>query len=109
MYNISTMKYAVVKIGGKQYLVEEGCQLDVDKLPYQEGEKINFDQVLLLVDGDKISIGQPILKDIKVSAKIINHHKGRKIRVAKFKAKTGYRRVRGFRPSFTSVLINKIS
>ena len=103
------MKYAVVKIGGSQYLVAEGDEMVINKLPNKEGEKIEISDVLLLVDGAKVSIGQPFLEKAKVTAEVLKHFQGEKIRIAKFKAKTGYRRVRGFRPQLTSLKIQKIA
>jgi len=102
------MKYAVVKIAGSQYLVEEGEEVWVNKLDGKEGEKVEFPEVMLLVDEKKVQIGQPILNKIKIVGKILRHFKGEKVRVAKFKAKTGYRRVKGFRPDITSLKIEKI-
>jgi len=102
------MKYAVVKIAGTQYFVEEGEEVLVNKLDGKEGEKVEFPEVMLLVDEKKVQIGQPILKKIKIVGKILKHLKGEKIKIAKFKAKTGYRRVKGFRPSLTSLKIEKI-
>lgn len=98
-------KFAVVKIGGSQYKVSEGDQLEVDKIEGEKGKLLSFREVLLLVDGEKIKIGQPIVAGAKVKAEIIDQIKGEKIRVATYKAKTGYRRVKGFRPRLTFVKI----
>lgn len=102
------MKYAVVKISGSQYLVSEGDELSVNKLSGSEGSKIEFPEVLLLVDDKKVKIGQPLVKGVVVKAEIIKKYQGKKIRIAKFKAKTGYRKVTGFRPQLTQVKIQKI-
>ncbi|MDP3888861.1 MAG: 50S ribosomal protein L21 [bacterium] len=101
------MKYAVVKIGGSQYKVQEGKGIIVDRLPQKEGEPFEITEVLLLVD-DQVKIGQPTLSDIQIKAKILGHEKGEKIRVAKFKAKSRYRKVTGFRASLTRVMIEQI-
>lgn len=103
------MKYAVAKIAGMQYLVSEGDQIVVNRLKEKEGQVMDFSEVLLLVDEKKVTIGQPLVKDGKVSAKVVSHFQGEKVRIAKFKAKTGYRRVTGFRPQLTSLKIEKIS
>lgn len=100
--------YAVAKIGGKQYKVSEGETLEIDRIDKNPGEKIKFDQVLLLVDGSSVQIGQPILPGAKVVAEVLDQIKGDKIRVARFKAKVRYRRVKGFRPQLTRVKIEKI-
>ena len=102
------MKYAVVKFSGSQFLVAEGDQITVNRLPQKEGEKLKISEVLLLVDEEKVKIGKPVVKDVYVDAKIANHFQGEKVRVAKFKAKTGYRKVTGFRPQLTNLVIDKI-
>ena len=101
--------YAVIKVGGKQYKVSEGETLEVDKLEKKEGEKIEFSEVLLLVEDDKVQVGQPTLFGAKVVASVLEQFKGEKIRVARFKAKVRYRRVKGFRPLKTRVKIEKIT
>ena len=102
------MKYAVVVSGGKQYRVAEGDTIVVDMLAADPDSSYSFDEVLLFVDGDKREIGMPTLAGVKVSGKILEHTKGEKIRVAKFKAKAKYRRATGFRASLTKVQIEKI-
>lgn len=103
------MKYAVIKSGGKQYRVCEGDIIEVDRLSFDKGEKASFSEVLLLVNDGQIKIGTPLVSDVKVTGKVIDQLKGKKIRVAKFKAKARYRRVMGFRPSLTRIQIEKIS
>ena len=102
------MKYAVVKIGGSQYKVSEGEMITVDRLSGKEGSSIVFSEVLLLVDDDKVKIGRPLVKDGQVKGEIVSQTKGKKIRVATFKAKARYRRVRGFRSLLTRVKILSI-
>ena len=103
------MKYAVISAQGKQYKVSEGDTLTVDKMKIDEGEKKVFDKVLLVVDGKKISVGEPFVNGAKVSATATNHKRGDKIRVAKFKAKSRYRKVIGHRQEQTVFTINSIS
>lgn len=98
---------AVVKIGSSQYLVTPGQELLVDKLPVDTGE-VTFDQVLLLIDGDQVQIGQPTLTGAKVTAQIEGQVKDEKIRVFKFKAKSRYSKTTGFRAKLTKIKINKI-
>lgn len=100
------MKYAVVDIAGKQYKIEEGQELIVDRLE-AEGKTV-FDKVLLVVDGDKAEIGSPEVSGAKVEAEVLENLKGEKIRVLKYKAKSRYRKVRGFRASQTKIKITKI-
>ena len=102
------MKYAVIRTGGKQYRVAEGDEIEVDKLEAEKGKAFTFDEVLLFVDGDKVKVGQPLVKGVKVKVKVVDQVKGKKIRVATFKAKARYRRVKGFRSQLTKVKIDKI-
>src|SRR4030042_6482659 len=100
------MKYAVVRIGGRQYKAEEGQELLVDKLT--DTKKLE-PEVLLFVDGEKIKVGKPLLKDVAVKLKVVTEiEKGEKIDVYKFKAKSRYRRHTGFRPKYTRLLLEKI-
>lgn len=102
------MKYAVVKIGGSQYKVAEGDEIAVDKIDGEKGKSLTFEEVLLFVDEKRVTIGQPLVKNAKIKAKIVNQFKGKKIRVATYKAKSRYRRVKGFRPLLTRVKILSI-
>lgn len=102
------MKYAVVISGGKQYKVQEGDTLVVDQLQAEAESPYTFEEVLLFVDGETREVGMPTLSGVKVSGKVIEHTKGPKIRVAKFKAKAKYRRATGFRASLTKVQIDII-
>jgi large subunit ribosomal protein L21 len=100
------MKYAVIRMGGKQYKVSEGQEILVDKLV--NPKKIEL-EMLLFSDGDKVKVGKPVIKDAKVSLKVIKEtEKGEKIDVYKFKAKSRYKRHTGFRPQYTRLLVEKI-
>ncbi len=103
--------FAVIKTGGKQYIVREGQQLKVEKLPGKKGDKVDFSDVLLLAedDGSKVEVGTPILKGKKVSAEIAEQGKGKKIDVVKYKPKSRYTRRTGHRQPFTKVLITKVA
>jgi len=103
------MKYAVVTTGGKQYKVVEGQVLEVDKIQAEAGTDYTFENVLLTVDGDTIEVGAPFLSGVSVVGKVLEHVKGDKIRVAKFKAKARYRKVQGFRPHLTRIEITSLS
>ena len=103
------MKYAVIATGGKQYKVEEGAILEVEKLDVEADKELTFDQVLLYVADDTVVVGQPTLTDITVTAKVLDQIKGEKIRVAKFKAKARYRKVTGHRQRLTRVQISDIA
>jgi len=100
-------KIAVIKTGGKQYKVAEGEILKVEKLAAEQGAKIKLD-TLLIIDGDKVEIGQPSLGE-KVEAEIVDSGKAKKITVVKYKNKTRYKRTVGHRQQFTAIKIDKIS
>jgi large subunit ribosomal protein L21 len=101
-------KYAVVKIGGKQYKVAEGDEIEIDKIDAEKGKTVSFDQVLLLVEEKKVKIGQPLVEKSSVKAKVLDHFRGKKVRTATYKAKSRFRKVKGFRPSLTKIKIEKI-
>ncbi len=100
--------YAVVKTGGKQYLVKEGMTITVDQLKVEKGKKVKLETLLKFdEEGKAFELGRPILEE-KVSAEVVDNVKGDKIRIAKFKAKSRYRKVRGFRARLTKLKIVKI-
>jgi large subunit ribosomal protein L21 len=100
--------YAIIKTGGKQYKVKEGDTLTVEKLEVAEGETVVFDQVLTCGEGSQVKIGRPLVEGASVQAKVLEHGKGEKILVFKYKAKSNYRRRQGHRQPFTKVAIEKI-
>ena len=100
--------YAIIQTGGKQYRVSEGDVLSVEKLPVAEGEEVVFDQVLTVVSDSDIKIGKPVVEGAKVTAKVVEHGKGKKILVFKYKAKSNYRKRQGHRQPYTKVEISKI-
>jgi large subunit ribosomal protein L21 len=102
------MKYAVFASGGKQYKVKEGDNVELEKLKAEAGGDVVFDDVLLLVSDDGVKVGQPNVAGVTIAAKVLEHTQGKKIRVAKFKAKARYRRVYGHRQEITKVQIEKI-
>lgn len=99
------MKYAIVEIQNKQYKVTPGQTITIDRLDANEGDVINLDRVLMSVDDAKIDIGTPHLSTAKLSAKVLSHTKGEKIRVATYKSKSRYRRVKGHRSQLTQIEI----
>lgn len=99
--------YAIIKTGGKQYCVEEGKVITIEKLDVEAGAEVVFDEVLL-VSGDSVKIGQPTVAGAKVTGKVLEQGKGAKIRIFKYKAKSNYRRRQGHRQPFTKVQIEKI-
>lgn len=103
------MKYAIIVSGGKQYKAIEGSILEVDKIDLEAGKIHKFEKVLLYTADGVCQIGKPLLSDVSVSGKVVGQFKGDKIRVAKFKAKSRYRRVQGHRQLLTRIQIEKIS
>ena len=102
--------HAVIRTGGKQYLVRPGEKLKIEKLDAPEGGAILFDEVLLVVgDGNDISIGAPTVKDATVEAKVIAQGRSKKIIVFKYRPKARHRKKQGHRQRFTEVEITKIT
>jgi large subunit ribosomal protein L21 len=103
------MAFAVIKTGGKQYLVAEGQTLTVEKLPgTNEGDSVTFDSVLLTDSGSDTSVGTPTVSGAKVTASVVGAGKGKKIVVVKYKPKSRYHKKRGHRQPFVKVKIEKI-
>ena len=100
--------YAIVKIAGKQLRVENQQKLFVDRLDLKEGSKVTFDNILMIDNNGKTLIGDPILKDASVEAKIVKHLKDDKIIVFKKKRRKGYRVKNGHRQNLTEILVEKI-
>ncbi len=101
--------FAVIKTGGKQYLVSPKDKIKIEKIEAEEGGKIVFDEVLLLGNDEKdIKIGDPLVKGAKVNAKIIRQDKAKKIIIFKYKAKKRYQKKAGHRQPYTEVEILKI-
>ena len=100
--------YAIIQTGGKQYRVSEGDVVSIEKLTAAEGEEVVFDQVLTVVSDGDIKIGKPVVEGAKVTAKVVEHGKGKKILVFKYKAKSNYRKRQGHRQPYTKVEISKI-
>lgn len=101
--------YAVIATGGKQYRVTEGAVLRVEKLDAEEGASVEFGQVLLVGEGDKVSVGKPYLDGGKVQAIVMAQGKARKVEIVKFRRRKNYRRTKGHRQHFTQVKITGIS
>lgn len=99
---------AVIKIRGKQYLVEPKQRINIEKINQKEGEEIKFSDVLLLEKGGKVKIGTPLVEGAKVTAKVLKQGKGKKVIVFKYKRKTRYKVKKGHRQPFTRIEILKI-
>ena len=100
--------YAIIESCGRQYKVTEGDVVFFEKLEVEEGKKVTFDNVVLVSDDQKVEVGAPYVKGVKVEGKVVSHGKGKKILVYKYKAKKNYRRTQGHRQPYTKVEITKI-
>ena len=103
------MTYAIVRISGRQYHAEEGQSIVVEKLPYEVGETLNFDEVLLFTDGKSTKVGQPTVAGASVSTEVVDQYRGKKIVVFKYKSDTGYRKKQGHRQSYTRLMVKSIT
>lgn len=101
--------YAVITSGGKQYRVAEGQTLKLEKLTADVGATVHFDQVLMVVNGDAIKVGSPLLKGGKVSASVVSHGRHKKIRIIKFRRRKHHMKQMGHRQYYTEVKITGIA
>ena len=97
--------YAVIRTGGKQYKVQAGDTVRVERLETEAGKTVKLSEVLMLVDDDKVSVGDPLLKGTSVTAKVNAHGRGRKINVVKFKRRKHHRKQQGHRQAYTELSI----
>ena len=100
--------YAVIKTGGKQYKVEAGATLKVEKLLGDVGSKVVIDKVLMLNDGTTTTIGAPLVAGATVSATVLSHGRADKVMIFKFRRRKHYRKTQGHRQSFTEIQIGEI-
>ena len=101
--------YAVIATGGKQYRVEKDGVLRIEKLDAEAGSTVEFSEVLLIADGDKITVGTPRVTGAKVSATVESHGKGDKVTIVKFRRRKHYLRRKGHRQQYTQVRVTGIS
>jgi large subunit ribosomal protein L21 len=100
--------YAVIKSGGKQYKVAAGEKLKIEQIPSQIGEKISLDQVLMVSQGDKVSVGSPLVNGAVVSATVLGHGRADKVKIFKMRRRKHYQKRQGHRQNFTEVMIDDI-
>ncbi len=100
--------YAVIKTGGKQYKVQSGDKVKVEKLDAEEGKTIKISDVLMLIDGDNVTVGTPFVKGSTVSAKVIAHGRGPKVNIVKFRRRKHSRKQMGHRQAYTELSITSI-
>ena len=103
------MAYAVIQTGGKQYRVESGNEIDVEKLDAEVGTDINFSEILLVSDGSDLQVGEPFVSGAKVSAEVVDQFKDDKVIAFKFRRRKGYHRTVGHRRQLTKLKIESIS
>ena len=101
--------YAVIKTGGKQYRVEEGDVVRIEKIEVATGESVDFDQVLLVANGDDVKVGQPVVDGAKVTAEVLEQGRHKKVKIMKFKRRKHHMKQMGHRQWYTEVKITGIS
>ena len=102
------MKYAIVESGGKQFRAVEGGTLEVDRLPVEAGTNIKLEQILLLADGESITVGTPLVKDSPVWTTVLEHFKGEKVTIFNYSPKKRIRVKTGHRQNYTRLLVEQI-
>jgi large subunit ribosomal protein L21 len=102
------MRYAIVESGGKQYKAVEGEALEVDRLPVNAGEKVGLERVLILVDGDEITVGTPTIGELLVNTTVMDHFKGPKLTIFKYSPKKRIRVKGGHRQQYTRLMVDVI-
>ena len=101
--------YAVIVTGGKQYRVQEGQTLKIEKLAVEAGSNVEFDRVLLVGNGDDIKVGAPVVEGAKVAAEVVTHGRGKKVQILKFKRRKHHMKQMGHRQWFTELKITSIA
>jgi large subunit ribosomal protein L21 len=102
------MKYAIVESGGKQFRAVEGGTIEVDRLPVESGAKVKLEQVLLLADGETVTVGRPLVKDMPIWTTVIEHFKGPKVNIFNYSPKKRIRVKIGHRQNYTRLLVEQI-
>ena len=101
--------HAIIETGGKQYKVTEGDTLFIEKLASEAGENVTFDKVLAVIDGDKITVGTPVVEGAKVDASVVKNGKGKKLNIITYRPKKGSMVRKGHRQPYTKVEITAIN
>ncbi len=101
--------YAVIKTGGKQYRVVDGEKIKVEQIPADVGAEITLDQVLMVGEGESVSIGTPLLAGAKVTATVVAHGRGPKIKIFKMRRRKHYQKHQGHRQNYTEIQISGIA
>ena len=101
--------YAVIKTGGKQYRVAPGEKIKIEQIPADVGAQIVLDQVLLVADGDAVKLGTPLVSGAKVSATVLGHGRGVKVKIFKMRRRKHYQRTQGHRQNYTEIRVDAIA
>ena len=101
--------YAVVKTGGKQYRVAAGEKFRVEQIPVDVGSEVVLDQVLLVGDGDAVTVGRPLVAGASVTTKVVSQGRGEKVRIFKMRRRKNYHRTQGHRQNFTELSVESIN
>jgi large subunit ribosomal protein L21 len=101
--------FAVIVSGGKQYRVQEGQTLKLEKLAVEAGSSVDFDRVLLVSNGDDVKVGAPVVEGAKVSAEVVSHGRGDKVKIIKFRRRKHHMKRQGHRQWYTEVKITGIN
>lgn len=101
--------YAVIETGGKQYRVQEGDVITIEKLNFSAGDMVEFDKVLVLSDGNTVQVGTPVVEAAKVFGSVVENGKGQKVIIFKYKSKKDYRKKQGHRQPYTMVKIESLN
>ncbi|MDA3900574.1 MAG: 50S ribosomal protein L21 [Spirochaetes bacterium] len=101
--------YAIVEIGGKQYKVEKGMSIDIEKVKAEANSTLTIDKVLMVVDGENVSVGKPYVSGASIKASVVGEVKGKKVLGVKFKKRKNYTRTVGHRPLFLTLKIDELS
>ncbi|MDF1823118.1 MAG: 50S ribosomal protein L21 [Verrucomicrobiales bacterium] len=102
------MAYAIIKTGGKQYRVEAGDKIDVEKLSAEVGDTVTFEEVLASGSGDGLTVGAPFIDGAKVTAKVVDQYRAKKVIAFKFKRRKGYHKTKGHRRHLTRLEITSV-
>lgn len=100
---------AIIRTGGKQYRVSEGDKLNVETLAAEAGGSVEFPEVLMLTEGENVEVGTPLVEGARVTAKVLEHGRGEKIVIVKFRRRKNYRRTQGHRQNYTRVEITGVA
>jgi large subunit ribosomal protein L21 len=101
--------YAVIKTGGKQYRVAPGEKIKIEQIPADVGAQIVLDQVLMVADGDAVTLGNPLVSGAKVSATVLGHGRGVKVKIFKLRRRKHYQRTQGHRQNYTEIRVDSIA